>query len=149
MDLTGLTEHLASLDAEAGIRLDLGSRAYLVREPGMSRGLRCVAAWAAHGIEDPEEQVAALGDALQGKTLAQLALGDDVAAQMDADDVPASIVNECALIALARWANGPERAQKIVDALAAKRAGGEAVGKALSAPRGPRRSGKRSGTPSA
>lgn len=149
MDLSGLAEHLATVEDEAAIRLDLGSRTYLVREPGYSRGLRCVAAWAAHGIEDRDDQVTALEAALQGKTLAQLALGDDVAAQMDADDVSASVINECALIALARWAAGPERAQRILDAIREKRAGGAAAGKARTGSRRPRKSGTRSGTASA
>lgn len=146
MDLSGITEHLASVEDDAALIFPIGGRTYRVRPPSVSIGLRLAALWASQFIEDRGERVKAIADALGEDSVPALALGSDVVAQMDADKVPAPVVAECVKIARVAWALGPEAAQNYVNR---SRDGGEASGKAPSRSPRPRKSGKRSGTPSA
>lgn len=79
-------------------------------------------------IDLPEETKALIERmAANGETLEDIALGADVAAQMEADGVPAAHTADMAFYALYYWLFGEELADKIMEA----RAAGGGVGKAL------------------
>lgn len=76
-------------------------------------------------VELPEETQALLAE-IEHENLADLALGADVAAQMDADGVPAAHIDTMAIYALYYWTLGEATADAIMEAQAA----GDEAGKA-------------------
>lgn len=117
VDLSGLREHLDAIADEGALRFPVGDRVYTVPEPGPRRALRCVALWATTRIKDDvEARNRAWAEALGDDTLEEVALGSDVAAQLEADDVPASVVSQITMLALMSWALGPAAAQRFVEA---------------------------------
>ncbi|KZM78402.1 hypothetical protein [Cellulosimicrobium sp. I38E] len=132
MDLSGLTEHLTSIEDDASLDLPVGGRTYRVRPPTADVGARLVALWAARTIEDAAARAKAFADVLGDDTIRTLALGADVVEQMNADAVPSVVVNECGTVAWIAWALGIDAAQKYLDR--ARETDGEDAGKARPTP---------------
>lgn len=143
MDLSGLTEHLSSIEDDAALQLPIGGRTYRVRPPSAAVGARCVALLTADQEKDDAKRAQVITDALGGLSVPQLSLGSDVVDQMADDGVPWVLVRECGNVALLAWAYGQAAAQRYLDRQAEK--GDTASGEAK-ASRSPKKSGARSGT---
>lgn len=144
VDLSGLGEHLAALAGRAALPIPFGERVYEVPYPTEENWERCLLLWSSRSIADPVERFKAQREAQRGQTLAELTLTPEIVAQMNADGVPAPVVRDAAKVAYAMWVHGDAEAQRVVDQLA-KRATGEAAGKAPTPTPAPR-SRKKSGT---
>lgn len=145
MDLSGLTEHLDAVEGDAALAIPYGGRTYTVRPPALTDGARCAALFAAQQIQDPAERMRAVEEALAGRSVAQLTLGQAVIDQMEADGVPAVVVRESGKVALIAWVFGPEAAERYI--ANAKKGAGDASGEARTPSR--RRSKSTRGTGSA
>jgi hypothetical protein len=145
MDLSALTEHLDAVAGHGSLELPFGDRVYLVREPGTLRGVR-LAIWLAAATLPQAERDKLRREQLGKDTLPVLALGADVAAQMDADDVPTSVKGILALVATIAFVQGQDAADRYVARLRADLGQGDASGEAPPSA-SPRR--KRSGTSTA
>jgi hypothetical protein len=176
-DLSTLAEHLDAVTGEALLVLPYRGREYQVLPAETSRGLRCAAFHAASTLEDATErdaqrkqilqaQVAwerrraerlpeaeradrlAVLDALAGNALQILALGVEVADQLDVDGVPEPDAEVLAYTALVAHVQGPAAARGYARRLAARRTGQDAdSGEASPRPR-PSRSGRGTGSAS-
>jgi len=122
MDLSALTEHLDAVAGEYSLELPFGDRVYMVREPGVTRGVR-LAAWLAVRSQDPAERDRLRAEALGGQRLTTVALGPEVVEQMGTDDVPGSVVYTLAVVATFAFVQGPEAADRYVARLAERRSG--------------------------
>lgn len=133
--LDGLSEHIASVAGEAALELPYAGKVYKAPQPGLTRGLRCTQYLAA---STPEARKAVLTEARKDnpkkapvETLPDLTLTRAVVAQMDADDVPLSVISTLAHVALVAWVRGPKVAGQYVATLRGD-TGGEASGEAKS-----------------
>lgn len=144
MRLDGLADVLASVEEDSSLELPFGGRTYVVRPPNAARGLRCAAYLAARQIGDEDERAKVRAEALDGGTLADLALGPDAVTEMA--DLSGPVLHQLAWVALVAWVNGEAAANRYVASVAKVRSGkAEAETEAPKAR--PRRSPKKSGTP--
>ncbi|MFD2792586.1 hypothetical protein ACFS27_03395 [Promicromonospora vindobonensis] len=146
MRLEGLSDVLASVEADSSLELPFGGRTYTVRPPTAARGLRCATYLAARQIEDEAERAEVRMQALDGGTLADLALGEEALAEMS--DLSGPVLHQLAWVALVAWVNGEAAANRYVAAVAEQRAG-TAEAEATPPKARARRSPKRSGTSTA
>jgi hypothetical protein len=130
MRVPDLAEYLDAVEEDRGLELPIGGRTYRVRPPSVARGLRLVRFAASSTIDDLAERRAEQAAALGDDDLPTLALGADVVAQLDADDVPAALVGEATTVALITWTRGQQAAETYVQRKLAARAGGDASGEA-------------------
>lgn len=134
MILGDLSEHVAAIAGEASLELPYAGKVYLAPQPGLARGVRCTQYLVA---ETPQERAEVLGE----ETLPDLTLTPGVVAQMDADDVPASVIGTFALVALVAWTRGQAAAEQYVARLRDKTGGEGASGEAPSGSRSRKRTG--------
>lgn len=146
MRLEGLSDVLASVDADSSLELPFGGRTYVVRPPNAARGLRCATYLAARQIEDETERAQVRVQALDGGTLADLALGPEALAEMS--DLSGPVLHQLAWVALVAWVNGEAAANRYVAAVAESRSGKAEVETAAPKARAPR-SRTKSGTSTA
>lgn len=86
----------------------------------------CPTCGRAGAVAELPEETQRLLEEIAGEELAALALGGDVAEQMEADGVPAAHIDTMAVYALYYWTLGEELADKIMEA----RSAGDGAGKA-------------------
>ncbi|MDR7385207.1 DUF7426 family protein [Promicromonospora iranensis] len=126
MELSGLTEFLGAVEAKDSITLPWRGEKYVIPAPGPARRLRCAGLLAALGRPDGAEREAAVADAIGDEAQDVLIFGEDVAARMEADDVPIPVRSHLATVALVAWVQGEAAAQRYIDAAAAGEKGPKA-----------------------
>lgn len=141
MRLPDLSEYLDTVEDEAGLALPIGGRTYKVRPPSTARGLKLARLDAIASVQDRDERRRLQAEVLGDLSFEQLVLGDDVAAQLADDDVPAPVVAEACTVAYIAWLRGEAAAELYVQSKLAERKGegeADASGEASTPQRKPR-----------
>jgi hypothetical protein len=126
MELSGLTEHLAAVEAKDSITLPWRGVEYVIPRPGPARILRCAALLAAFARPTLEERQAAIAKVLGDDSQEDLVIGEETVARFVADDVPIPVRKHLITIALIAWVQGEAAAERWMASAAAGEPGPKA-----------------------
>lgn len=126
MELSGLTEHLEAVEAEAALVVPWRGKTYTFPPPGPARRMRCAALLAAYTRPPGEERAEAIAAVLGDDDVEVMVLGEEGAARVKADDLPLPVRIRLVTVAAIYWTQGEEMAKRYLESSAAGEQGPKA-----------------------